>query len=51
MKQYLVLFALVAVAAAAPSEADGLLTQALKFVKDCGESSITLCLKVIIGVC
>ncbi|XP_058060074.1 uncharacterized protein LOC131210800 [Anopheles bellator] len=47
MKQFYVLFAILAVAAAAPppSEADGILTTALKFVRDCGEKSIVLCAK------
>ncbi|XP_053669984.1 uncharacterized protein LOC128720345 [Anopheles nili] len=46
MKQFYVLFAVLAVAVAAPSsEADGLLTSALKFVRDCGEKSIVLCAK------
>lgn len=47
MKQFVVLFAVLAVAAAAPqSETDGLLTSALKFVKDCGDKSMVLCVKV-----
>lgn len=47
MKQFYVLFAVLAVAVAAPSsEADGILTSALKFVRDCGEKSIVLCAKV-----
>ncbi|XP_050087572.1 uncharacterized protein LOC126572371 [Anopheles aquasalis] len=46
MKQFLVLFAVLAVAVAAPSnEADGMLTSALKFVRDCGQQSIVLCAK------
>ena len=46
MKQFVVLFAVLAVAAAAPSETDGLLSSALKFVKDCGDKSMVLCVKV-----
>lgn len=45
MKQFYVFLVLV-VAASATSESDGLLTTALKFVKDCNEKSITLCIKV-----
>ncbi|EDS30693.1 osiris 9 [Culex quinquefasciatus] len=45
MKQFVVLFAVLAVAAAAPSETDGLLSSALKFVKDCGDKSMVLCVK------
>lgn len=46
MKQFVVLFAVLAVAAAAPSETDGILSSALKFVKDCGDKSMVLCVKV-----
>lgn len=49
MKQFVVLFAVLAVAAAAPSETDGLLSSALKFVKDCGDKSMVLCVKVRAG--
>jgi hypothetical protein len=45
MKQFYVFLVLVAAASAA-SESDGLLTTALKFVKDCNDKSITLCIKV-----
>lgn len=33
-------------ASALPSESDGLLTTALHFVKECGEKSMFLCMKV-----
>ena len=47
MIKFYTLFALIALAAAAPSiESDGLLSKSIKFVKDCGDKSITLCLKV-----
>lgn len=45
MKIFCVFIAIFAVAAAA-SENDGLLTTALKFVKDCGDKSMVLCMKV-----
>lgn len=45
MKQFLVILVFVAAASAA-SESDGLITTALKFVKDCNDKSITLCIKV-----
>lgn len=45
MKQFYVLLVLVAAASAA-SESDSLLTTTLKFVKDCNDKSITLCIKV-----
>lgn len=45
MKTFVVFVALFAVAAAAQSETDGLLSSALKFVKDCGDKSMVLCLK------
>ncbi|XP_013100096.1 uncharacterized protein LOC106082251 [Stomoxys calcitrans] len=48
MLKFMCLFALVATSAAAThsaSEADGLLTSALKMVKDCGDRSVVLCLK------
>lgn len=45
MKQFYVLFVLV-VAASAASDSDGLITSTLKFVKDCNEKSLTLCIKV-----
>lgn len=47
MKIFCVLFAIFAVAASSSSsENDGLLTTALKFVKDCGDTSMVLCMKV-----
>lgn len=46
MKSLCVLVVAIAVASASPSETDGLLTTALKFVKDCGDKSMFLCLKV-----
>lgn len=45
MKQFYVFFVLV-VAASATSESDGLITSTLKFVKDCNDKSLTLCIKV-----
>jgi hypothetical protein len=45
MKQFCVLLVLVAAASAA-SDTDGLVTTALKFVKDCNDKSLTLCIKV-----
>jgi hypothetical protein len=45
MKIFYVIFAVIAVASAAPSESDGLLSTTLKFVKDCGDKSMVLCLK------
>ena len=39
------LFVLI-VAASATSEGDGVITSALKFVKDCEADSLTLCIKV-----
>lgn len=45
MKQFYVLLILV-VAVSATSESDGLITTALKFVKDCDDKSLTLCIKV-----
>lgn len=45
MKQFYVFFVLAA-AASATSDSDGLITTALKFVKDCNEKSLTLCIKV-----
>lgn len=44
MKQFCV-FLMIVVVASASSESDGLLTTALKFVKDCNDKSITLCIK------
>lgn len=41
-----VMIGLVAAAAAGPSETDNLLTTALHFVKDCGDRSMFLCMKV-----
>lgn len=46
MLKFVCLFALLASSAAAASEADSLLTSALKMVKDCGERSMVLCMKV-----
>lgn len=46
MKLFVVLVAIFAVAAAAPSETDNLLTSALRFVRDCGDKSMVLCAKV-----
>jgi len=46
MFKFVCLFALIASTAAATSEADSLLTSALKMVKDCGERSMVLCMKV-----
>lgn len=37
---------MIALAAAAPSESDSLLSTSLKFVKDCGDKSMVLCFKV-----
>ncbi|XP_052843827.1 uncharacterized protein LOC128257061 [Drosophila gunungcola] len=45
MFKFVCLFALIASTAAAASEADSLLTSALKMVKDCGERSMVLCMK------
>ncbi|GAB0087557.1 osiris 9 [Sergentomyia squamirostris] len=45
MKSLCVLIVAIAVASASPSETDGLLTTALKFVKECGDKSMVLCLK------
>jgi hypothetical protein len=45
MKSFVVFVAILAVATAVPSETDGLLSTALKFVKECGDKSMTLCLK------
>lgn len=45
MKQFCVLLVLVAAASAA-SDADGVVSTALKFVKDCQGNSLTLCIKV-----
>lgn len=46
MKLFVVLVAIFAVAAAAPSETDSLLTSTLRFARDCGDKSIFLCMKV-----
>jgi hypothetical protein len=46
MKHFCIILALVALSRAAPSESDGILSTALKFVKDCGDKSMVLCLKV-----
>ena len=46
MKTFCVFLTIIAVAVAIPTESDGLLTSTLKFVKDCGENSIVLCMKV-----
>lgn len=45
MKHFYLLVLLVGAATAA-SDADGLISGALKFVKDCNDKSITLCIKV-----
>lgn len=45
MKHFYLLVLLVGAATAA-SDTDGLITGALKFVKDCNDKSITLCIKV-----
>ncbi|CAO1426554.1 unnamed protein product [Diamesa hyperborea] len=45
MKQFCVIFAMLALATAAPSESDSLLSTSLKFVKDCGDKSMVLCFK------
>jgi hypothetical protein len=45
MKQFCVLLVLVAAASAA-SDTDGLVSTALRFVKDCNDKSLTLCIKV-----
>ncbi|XP_068149473.1 uncharacterized protein [Drosophila tropicalis] len=44
MLKFVCLFALIASTAAAASEADSLLTSALKMVKDCGDRSMVLCM-------
>jgi hypothetical protein len=44
MKHFCIILALVALTSAA-SETDGVLSTALKFVKDCGDKSMVLCLK------
>lgn len=41
-----VMIGMVAATAAGPSETDNLLTAALHFVKDCGDRSMFLCMKV-----
>jgi hypothetical protein len=45
MKHFYLLVLLIG-AASATSDTDGLITGALKFVKDCNDKSITLCIKV-----
>jgi hypothetical protein len=45
MKQFIVFLVFVAAATAA-SDSDSVLTTTLKFVKDCNDKSITLCIKV-----
>lgn len=45
MKQFYV-FLVLAVAGSATSDSDGLIKTALKFVKECNEKSLTLCIKV-----
>lgn len=42
----LLCLSLIAYAAAVPSETDGLLSTALTFVKECGDRSMFLCMKV-----
>ena len=39
-------FLILLIGAVAASDTDGLITGALKFVKDCNDKSITLCVKV-----
>lgn len=46
MKNLCVLIALVGIVNAIPSETDGLLTSALKMIKECGDNSMFLCMKV-----
>lgn len=47
MKKICVLFSLITIATASlNSETDGLLSTALKFVRDCGDKSMLLCAKV-----
>lgn len=49
MFKFVCLFALLATSATASqqsTEADSLLTSALRMVKDCGDRSVVLCLKV-----
>lgn len=42
-----ILLAIITVALAAPSvDSEGLLSRSIRFVKDCGDKSITLCFKV-----
>jgi hypothetical protein len=45
MKHFCLLVLFIGAATAA-SDTDGLITGALKFVKDCNDKSITLCIKV-----
>lgn len=45
MKSFIAFVAILAVASAAQSETDSLLSSALTFVKDCGDKSMVLCLK------
>lgn len=46
MKFLCVFIGLFALAAASTSETDGLLASTLTFVKECGDKSMVLCLKV-----
>lgn len=47
MIRVLILFAVSALAVGAPSgENEDLLTSSIKFVKDCGDKSVFLCIKV-----
>lgn len=46
MYKILYLFAFLALTSATQSESDDLLASALKIVKDCGDRSLVLCLKV-----
>lgn len=47
MKKICVLFSIITIATASlNSETDGLLSTALKFVRDCGDKSMLLCAKV-----
>lgn len=45
MRNLCVLIALVGIVNALPSETDGLLTSALKMIKECGDNSMFLCMK------
>lgn len=45
-KIFCILIAISAVTVAVPNETDGLLSTALHFVKECGQKSMYLCMKV-----